>query len=232
LTNITKHFILEKGNQGIKINNWRKAMKMYLSSYKLGNKTEKLSEMVPLNNRLGYIANALDFTGADPLRKAKQVAQSMDELQSFGFECFDLDLKKYFGKEDELREYVATLGAVWVCGGNVFVLRQAYRLSGFDTIIHELKNREDFLYGAYSAGVSVLGPTLRGFHLVDDATDTPYDGLDEVIWEGLGILEYSFLPHYDSNHKESEAIQKELEFCEENGLPYKTARDGEVVIVE
>ena len=48
-------------------------MKMYLSAYELGNETEKLKALIPENNKVGYIFNALDFTGTDPERKAKRV---------------------------------------------------------------------------------------------------------------------------------------------------------------
>ena len=44
---------------------------MCLSSYELGEETDQLRKMVPVNKRLGYIFNALDFTGADPDRKAE-----------------------------------------------------------------------------------------------------------------------------------------------------------------
>ena len=92
-------------------------------------------------------------------------------------------------------------------------------------------SRKSFLYGAYSAGVCVLSPTLEGYHIVDDATATPYEGWDDTIWDGLGLLNYTFLPHFDSDHPESPAISQELEYCKENGLPYKTARDGEVFVL-
>lgn len=205
---------------------------MYLSSYELGNKTKKLKEMAPDNKKLGYIFNALDFTGADPERTAKRAERNMAELTGLGFECFNLDLKEYFGKPNELRELVNTLGAIWVSGGNVFVLRQAFKLSGFDDILIDLNKRDDFLYGGYSAGVCVLSPTLDGYHLVDDATDTPFEGLDEVLWDGLNILDYMFLPHFESDHPESESIEKILEYCTQKGLSYKTARDGDVIIIE
>ncbi|MBP9749298.1 MAG: Type 1 glutamine amidotransferase-like domain-containing protein [Candidatus Pacebacteria bacterium] len=207
-------------------------MKMYLSSYELGNETGKLRNMVPGNNKVGYIFNALDFTGADPERKQKRVERNMNELNILGFDCFELDLRKYFGKPDALGELVNTLGAIWVSGGNVFVLRQAFKLSGFDEILLNLNKRDDFLYGAYSAGVCVLSPTLDGYHVVDDATDTPFEGLDEVLWDGLGIIDYTFLPHFESDHPESESVNTVLEYCKEKGLQYKTLRDGEVIIIE
>lgn len=205
---------------------------MYLSSYELGNETDKLKKMIPSNNKLGYIFNALDFTGADPERKAKRVERNMSELNELGFDCFNLDLREYFGKPGALQELVDTLGVIWVSGGNVFVLRQAFKLSGFDEILFSLNKKDNFLYGGYSAGVCVLSPTLDGYHIVDDATDTPFEDLDEVLWDGLNILDYTFLPHFESDHPESESVGKVIEYCKEKELPYKTARDGDVIIVE
>jgi hypothetical protein len=43
-------------------------MKFYLSSFKLGNETEKLKALLP-NGRIGFVPNALDFTAADPNRR-------------------------------------------------------------------------------------------------------------------------------------------------------------------
>ena len=109
-------------------------------------------------------------------------------------------------------------------------IAQAFKLSGFDQILLDLNKKADFLYGGYSAGVCVLSPTLDGYHLVDDATDTPFNGIDEVMWDGLGIIDYTLLPHFESDHAESEAIGAALEYCKLKNMPYKTARDGDVLI--
>jgi len=205
-------------------------MKMYLSSYGLGSDTDELLKMLPENRKLGYIFNALDFTGADEKRKAKQVRRDIDELSRFGFDCFDLDLKEYFGKARQLQTLIDGLGAIWVSGGNVFVLRQAFKLSGFDKILLSLNEKPDFLYGAYSAGVCVLSPSLNGYHLVIDPSDTPFRGLEEALWDGLGVIDYTFLPHFESGHPSSAAMNEVLKYCKEKKLSYKTARDGEVII--
>jgi len=205
-------------------------MKMYLSSYRLGDESEQLKSMIPENNKAGFVSNALDSSVVDLERKKRSEETEMVVLRELGMDIELLDLRDYFGKEDSLREKVKEYDVIWVRGGNVFVLRQAMKLSGFDTILKELQERNDFLYGAYSAGVCVLGPTLDGYHLVDDATETPYEEQKEVLWDGLGILDYVFLPHYKSDHPESADIDKELEYCKEKCLPYRTARDGEVII--
>jgi dipeptidase E len=53
-----------------------------------------------------------------------------------------------------------------------------------------------------------------------------------VIWEGLGIIDYVIVPHYKSDHPESEIMEEVVEYLIENKIPYKTLRDGEVIIVE
>ncbi|MGV8086713.1 MAG: Type 1 glutamine amidotransferase-like domain-containing protein [Candidatus Woesearchaeota archaeon] len=208
-------------------------MKLYLSSYKFGNHTDEFKKLMPKNNnKMGYIPNALDFTGADPIRKEQGIKKEMDELQSLGFEVELLDLQKYFGKSSELKRKLHTLGGVFVRGGNTFVLRQAMKLSGFDKHMNYLHKREDFLYSGYSAGVCVLAPTLKSLQIVDDPKDRPYKGLEKVIWDGLGILDYMILPHYQSDHPESEDIDKEIAYCKKNKISFKPLRDGEVIIIE
>lgn len=206
-------------------------MKFYLSSYKLGNEPEKLLALFSDNKKVGYIPNALDFTGVDPERREKHIENDMRSLINIGFQAELLDLKEYFNKKNNLREKLQSLGGIFVSGGNVFVLRQAMRLCGFDTLLEECKNREDFVYAGYSAAGCVLSPSLKAYAIVDDATDHPYADQNETIWEGLNIINYAFLPHFDSNHPESEDVAKEVQYCIKNGILYKTLKDGEAIII-
>jgi hypothetical protein len=59
---------------------------------------------------MGYIPNARDFTKADPERNREVTKRDMGELQSLGMEVEVLDLRIYFGKPDELRKKIDTLG--------------------------------------------------------------------------------------------------------------------------
>lgn len=206
-------------------------MKLYLSSYKLGNKTEELVKLIPsIDKKIAYIPNALDYTKADPSRLKKHITADMADLENIGLKVELLDLKNYFGKEPDLHKKIKEIGAIWISGGNAFVLRQAMKLSGLDNILKEMKGDKEFLYGGYSAAGCVLSPTLKGYEIVDDATDTPYPNLKQIIWEGLNFIDYTFLPHFDSDHPESVDINKEVEYCQKNTLPFKTLRDGEVII--
>lgn len=203
-------------------------MKFYLSSFGLGKHSAELKKLIE-NNKIGYIPNAGDFSTSDPVRREKWEKEDIQNLESLGLMVEVLDLKKYFGKTEALREKLSELGGIFVRGGNVFVLRQAMKLSGFDIIFWELE-RKDFLYSGYSAGICVLSHTLDGMHIVDDSTEDPYD-LKETIREGLKFLNYTLLPHYNSNHPESYKINEELQYCKAHNIPYRTLRDGEVIII-
>ncbi len=208
-------------------------MKYYLSSFKLGNETSKLKDLASKTiGNFGYIPNALDFTSADPVRKAKHIQDDMDDIRNYGVDIETLDLKDYFGKREELKSKISSLSGLYVSGGNSFVLRQAFHLSGLDEILLSIQERDNFLYVAYSAGVCILTPTLKPYAITDDATDFPYKELQSQIWEGLGILDFAFEPHYQSDHPESKSTDIEIQLCVDNKILFKAYRDGEVLILD
>jgi dipeptidase E len=205
-------------------------MKFYLSSYKLGNDIEVLKALVPANKKTAFISNALDFS-SDLERRKKSEQSDIDDLVSVGLDVELVDLRDYFDRQDELEKKLSEFGVIWVRGGNVFVLREAMKRSGFDVILKSLIQKEGILYGGYSAGVCVLAPTLRGIELVDDPNVKPYGNDTETIFEGLNIIDYSIVPHYQSNHPESEKMETVVEYMKKNGIPFKTLKDGEVIVV-
>lgn len=207
-------------------------MKYYLSSYKFGDKVEKLKTLLPPGANIGHINNSKDWITTSPEIRNNQLKEEMEFLDNLGYNNEHLDLKNYFGKEDKLRDKIASLDGIWVCGGNAFVLRQAMKLSGFDNIFKELKNRENFFYGGYSAGVCILADSLKYIQFVDNPNHFPYNDITETIWEGLNLFNFGILPHYDSEHPESEEIGREVERCINNKWLFKTLRDGEVLIIE
>jgi len=205
-------------------------MKYYLSSYKLGNETEKLKQMIPSNKKVAIIANAMDYS-KDKEKRARKEQDNVNEMASVGLTPKVVDLRDYFGKEDELRKKLDECGSVYVRGGNCFVLRLAMKLSGFDNIIKEWSTKQDKLYIAYSAGIGILGPSLDGIQLMDDINVNPYNGHD-LIWEGLNFIDYLIIPHYKSVHIESEDADKCVEYCKKKNIKYKTLKDGDVIIIE
>lgn len=207
-------------------------MKYYLSSYKFGNEVEKLKTMLPITSKIGHINNSRDWTDANSEIGAKHQREEIEQLNQLGFIAEPLDLKDYFGKQDELKIKLSQLNGLWVSGGNTFVLRQAMKLSGVDKLFSELKLRKDFLYGGYSAGICILCDSLKYIQNVDNPNDFPYIDNKEIIWDGLNVFSYGLLSHYDSDHFESEAIGKEVQVCIDNKWLFKALRDGDVIIIE
>ena len=159
-------------------------MILYLSSYKLGNKTNILKNWIKNNgDKILLIPNARD--AKEKTEEEKAILESdIKELENIGFCVYILDLKEYFYKEKKLKEYIGQFTAVFVLGGNTFALRQAMNLSGFDKYLIENKDN-NFLYAGYSAGICVLAPSLNGINLVDPRIN-PYNN-DEIINEGIRL---------------------------------------------
>ncbi|WP_020616374.1 Type 1 glutamine amidotransferase-like domain-containing protein [Paenibacillus daejeonensis] len=208
-------------------------MKFYLSSFRIGNQKEKLVQMTKGGNRkIAFINNALDFA-TDLNRKNMSDLFDINDLTSLGFYVDILDLKNYFNKQEKLEETLEQFDVIWARGGNTFVLAQAMKLSGFDEILKKYHiNNKNIVYGGYSAGVCILGPTLKGIHLVDDPSQKPYGMHYHTIWEGINIIDYVIAPHYKSDHPESKDIEKVVDYLIETRTPYKTLRDGEVIVIE
>ena len=208
-------------------------MKYYLSSYKIGGEKEvqQLKDLIPINKRTAYISNALDFS--DDLERRKQSEQvDIDQLNSIGLEVEHFDLRNYFDQPEKLEKDLRQYGVIWIRGGNVFVLRQAMKLSGFDNVLKKLASEDNgILYGGYSAGVCVLAPSLKGHELVDDITKRPYPQQSELIWEGINLIDYAVVPHYKSDHPETELVDRVVEQYEKDGTPYKTLSDGQAIII-
>jgi dipeptidase E len=105
----------------------------------------------------------------------------MTDLEPFSFNINHLDLKKYFGKSEELKQELEKNDIIYIRGGNTFVLRQAMKLSGFDNILKELiASNSDMIYSGYSAGICILAPSLKGLEIIDDPAQKPYGNDKDV----------------------------------------------------
>ena len=203
-------------------------MKLYLSSYKLGDKEGEIKKWIDVNgNKIALIPNSRDIY-EDGERKMSGINKDSEQLKEIGFDVSIISLKDYFGKYDKLVEDLKDYKAFYVIGGNSFVLRKAMQLSGFDTFLKNIKNKEDYLYVGYSAGICVLAPNMDGLQLVDEPVN-PYND-DDVIYDGISLIDYLPLPHYKSNHPETELIDKSVKYCNDKNIKYKTLSDGDVII--
>jgi dipeptidase E len=204
-------------------------MRLYLSSFRNGNKPEELLQLLGDGRRTALIGNATDFLD-DAARKAK-TDEEISRLQELGLEPTEVDLRDYFGKPAELAKALQNFDLIWARGGNIFILRRAFRQSGADDIIAGLLKKDSIVYGGYSAGIDVLTPNLHGVELVDDPHAVPAGYNPEIIWECMGLLPYSIAPHYKSDHPESADIDKSIEYLIDHHMLFKALRDGEAIVV-
>jgi dipeptidase E len=198
-------------------------MKLYLSSFRLGDHPDRLVALLPPNARVAVVCNSIDTE--DPAVRREKVADEITWLTALGLHSEELDLRTV----SDLRAELSGYDGVWVRGGNVFVLRAAMARSGADQVLPELIHSEQLVYAGYSAGPCVLAPSLRGLELCDDAGAV--DG--EVIWDGLGVLDHAIVPHLDSpGHPETELLAKVAELYDRTGVPHVKLIDGQALVID
>ena len=207
----------------------RYLVRLYLSSFRIGTRPDELLKLLGGRMRTALILNADDYKSAED--RVTSLQREMDELRNLGLEPREIDLRDYFGKPGALRQALSICHLVYVRGGNTFVLRRAFRQSGADEL-RELLARDAIVYGGYSAGVCVLAPSLRGLELVDDPNVVPDSYHEPVIWEGLAVLPYQILPHYFSDHPESEAMDTVLQRWLHEHVLFRALSDGEAIVVD
>lgn len=62
-----------------------------------------------------------------------------------GVEIELLDLRKFFGQKELLRKDLQNIYVFYAIGGNIFVLRKAMQLSGFDELLLEYSNNSSYV---------------------------------------------------------------------------------------
>ena len=203
-------------------------MRLFLSSYRLGNRPEELLRLLRGGRRIALIMNAADYK--PPEERAESLQRELDELGGLGLHVTNVDLRDYFGRPEALIGALAGMNGLYVRGGNVYILRRALRQSSADILIPVLLAEDRLVYAGYSAGPCMLGPTLRGIESEEDDPHFVPDGYEApVLWDGLGLLPYAILPHYDPDRPDMQAT---AHYCIENHVPFVALRDGEALAVD
>jgi len=203
-------------------------VRLYLSSYGLGDHSEELVRMVGPRARGWVVANALD--GGDEERRAQDTARQIDALAAIGLEARDLDLREH--DPSTIGRAVGAPDFLWVRGGNVFTLRGAMARSGLDALLVEALRADALVHAGFSAGACVLAPSLAGLEHCDP-TDEAHRLHGEVRTDGLGILDRPVVPHLDSpEHPESGLLGEVSRRYARDGVAHWRLRDGEVLVVD
>jgi dipeptidase E len=210
-------------------------MRLYLSSFRLGDHPERLLDLLPdggTRRPVAVVGNALDAESRQT--RAAGMERETVALRALGLEPVEVDLREHAGaRPEETEAALAGYPLVWLRGGNVFMLRQALARSGADTAFRRLLERDALVYAGYSAGACVLAPSLRGLEHCDDATAVARVYGEEPVWDGLGVLDRAFVPHVDSpGHPETVLLGEVSAAYRAAGTPHHRLRDGQVLVID
>ena len=164
-------------------------MRLYLSSYRLGDRFDELVAAAGAGARAAVIANAVDLIPIeDRLAYARTGFDPVGRFRTHGLDADELDLRAFFGKPAALAAALADVRLVWANGGNAFLLRRAMRQSGLDEILKRRVPAGELIYGGWSAG-AVVRDTRRVYVVVIPGS-LSFDGLNDVSltisWPGAG----------------------------------------------
>jgi len=206
-------------------------MKVYLSSYRLGDHSDELVRLVDKKEaRVAVCVNALD-AAPDESRNGEVLTRELGDMRGLGFEAEEIDLRDYFNKEG-LLEKMREFDAVWFSGGNSFLLVKAFRQSGFGEVLEQLVRTNKLVYAGYSAAFCAVSPSLHGVELVDDK-DVVAKGYETGdVWEGFSLIDFYPIVHFRSNHHESDLVEEEYDYVCKNNIKHKTFKDGDVYLVD
>jgi len=208
-------------------------MRLFLSSDGVSAFPERLTDLVGQGARVLITENALDNVSADYVARYKVLVYDVfTDLTARGFVVEQLDLRDYFADNCGLEARLENADLVWATGGNTFLLRRAMRQSGLDNLLLKFLSEDRIAYGGWSAGACVASPSLRGIELCDAADDVTPDYDPAIIWDGLGLVDYSIVPHYRSDHPESDVMEQEVAYLQANNVPYEALADGDVIVVD
>lgn len=207
-------------------------MRLFLSSYRAGKYDQKLLEFIGDIKKVAVITNAKDYKPPED-RQAK-IEDNFSYYRSIGIEPTEIDLRPYFHKPGA-SELLKGFEFVWLAGGNAFLLRRALYYAGLDEYLISAVKNNSIIYGGESAGTIMASPTLRGSE--DDSTnedDPRYipEGYDkEILWDGLGFIDYVLVPHYQSPEI-GESIEGYIRYLEKRNIPYRKITDEQALIVD
>jgi dipeptidase E len=178
-----------------------------------------------------FIMNAADKKS--PFSRFLKKRRHIRRWKRAGFRPVELDLRKFFDQRAKLRRFIKKQNpaVIFASGGNTFILRRAFKQSGFDDILRADLKENKYIYGGSSAGAVILCRDLRYYIGPDDEpTESPAGYETWPILEGLGLVKEYIVPHYDAEWFEQYAKQAVREITRA-GKPVIKLREESVLMV-
>jgi dipeptidase E len=201
-------------------------MRLFLSSYRAG---EHQAELIKLASG---IKNVAVITNAKDDKTTKERIESVNEVLDFfiklGFKPKEIDLRPHFKKPETSKKELQNYKFVWMAGGNTFLLRRALKYTGLDEYLIKKVKDDVIIYGGESAGAILATPTFTGVEFGDDPKIIPKGYKKEIILEGLNLVPYHIVPHYQS---EWEGAKDMIVALKKKKLEYKTLTDNQVMVI-
>ena len=207
-------------------------MRLFLSSHDFGNYKTELLKLTKNGRKTLIITNARDFLSDD--EKQTVVSRKLALFRDAGFEAEELDLRQYFGREEQLAEFIESYrpNLFFAIGGNVFLLSTAYRLSGFAEILLDDLKQDKYVYGGGSAGGIV---TVKSLEYYGHGYLTPEKVLEiygaDAVMDGLGLIDRYVVPHADEP-KFSEATKKYYKRLNQDGRDILLINQNSAYIID
>ncbi|MDR2063309.1 MAG: Type 1 glutamine amidotransferase-like domain-containing protein [Candidatus Nomurabacteria bacterium] len=208
-------------------------MRLFLASKGFGDHLERLHDMVGVNKMALLIFNATDEKNA--LTRVWKKWRKKQMFKNAGFDVLELDLKVFFGRRYDLEMYIKSVnpGLIYAFGGNVFILRRAFRYSSFDDVLASDLASDKYVYGGGSAGSVIMSKELKYFVNKEDMPEVvpkkKYQA--DTIWQGMGLIDEYLLPHADAKWFDDSASEIRLAFNQANIKPV-VMTDADVFVVD
>lgn len=173
----------------------------------------------------------------------KEIGKNPDDIKVFMAEIFrtkeeehyikesEKELKELGIKEIEIFRYDRKINnteldkfdAVYVCGGNTFLILQKTRETGLDEALISFVNNGG-IYVGVSAGSIIVGPSIEiaGWGSEGDKNDINLNDL-----KGLNLVSFLVFPHFKPQFKEEAE-----EFKKKTSYPVITLTDDQAIFID
>lgn len=204
-------------------------MRLYLSSYRLGDQPHQLPDMLAAPGPAAVIGNALDAVTVDARERA--VDFEITALAGIGIDAEEFDLRDYFRHPRRCAERLARYRMVWLRGGTCSCCGMRWRAAA------PIRPWRGSLCPTRSS-TPVTAPdaayssrACAGWNSSTLRTRPSRPTARHPRWDGLGLLPYAIVPHHRSVHPESNAAELVAKRYQAEGVPHRTIRDGHAIVV-